>query len=603
MKNRISLIVLSALFSFCAVSCEDFKLGNDFLDKPISTDINVDTIFAHKKYADQVLAEVYLSMPDFMAASGRLSGAMLEILTDLGDVPRTDRNPVYYSGTVMAATQVSLMPYRLDDRTSVVKYSSPMGGMRMGYIYLDNVDRVPDMTEREKVIRKAEVKTIMAFHYTQMLRYYGGMPWVDRLYQPNDDFSFPRMTIEEHVRKVVELCDEAATVLPWSVSPAEEGHMTAASALAIKNRILHFAASPLFNSDEPFMPGEASDKHFTWWGNYDRNRWQTALDAALELLERNTANGDYYQLVNTGSPRDDFRAGYYDRGMREALVVSHRYTRIVNEYVSACNYAKWGYYQPTNVLADEFEKKDGTKFDWEQDGEYPFFDKEGNETRDPRLYETLWVNEDMIGDRKVEIYEGGREDWNGNSSSIFGSNGAKNGIVLKKFLLDYSLNDELNNHYYQCPHIRLPEIYLNIAEAMNELGIAGTKDRFGRDAYDYVNLVRNRVGMPDITPEMYPEGEQLLEAILHERAVEFAFEEVRYFDISRRKRKDLLERKQYRLKTYKDRTSESGWRYDRSTPLTHERVWVERWSDRYYLLPLPVKEINKGYGLVQNPGW
>ena len=522
MKNRISLIVLSALFSFCAVSCEDFRLGNDFLDKPISTDINIDTIFAHKKYADQVLAEVYLSMPDFMAASGRLSGAMLEILTDLGDVPRTDRNPVYYSGTVTAATQV---------------------------------------------------KTIMAFHYTQMLRYYGGMPWVGRLYQPDDDFSFPRMTIEEHVRKVVELCDEAAAVLPWSVSPAEEGHMTAASALAIKNRILHFAASPLFNSDEPFMPGEASDKHFTWWGNYDRNRWQTALDAALELLERNTANGDYYQLVNTGSPRDDFRAGYYDRGMREALVVSHRYTRIINEYVSACNYAKWGYYQPTNVLADEFEKKDGTKFDWEQDGEYPFFDKEGNETRDPRLYETLWVNEDMIGDRKVEIYEGGREDWNGNSSSIFGSNGAKNGIVLKKFLLDYSMNDELNNHYYQCPHIRLSEIYLNIAEAMNELGIAGTRDRFGRDAYDYVNLV------------------------------EFAFEEVRYFDISRRKRKDLLERKQYRLMTYRDRTSESGWRYDRSTPVTHERVWVERWSDRYYLLPLPVEEINKGYGLVQNPGW
>lgn len=77
---------------------------------------------------------------------------------------------------------------------------------------------------------------------------------------------------------------------------------------------------------------------------------------------------------------------------------------------------------------------------------------------------------------------------------------------------------------------------------MNELGIATQKDRFGRDAYDYINLVRNRVDMPDLNRDKYPEGEKLLEAILHERAVEFGFEEVRFFDINRRKRGDLLKK-------------------------------------------------------------
>ena len=75
---------------------------------------------------------------------------------------------------------------------------------------------------------------------------------------------------------------------------------------------------------------------------------------------------------------------------------------------------------------------------------------------------------------------------------------------------------------------------------------------------------------------------------------------MRYFDINRWKKKELLERQQYCLKTYKDG---KGWRYDRSTPAKHERVWVQRWSNKYYLLPIPTEEINKNYGLVQNPGW
>lgn len=596
-KKYITLAGLALVF--CA-SCEDFKFGNDFLDKPISTDLTIDTVFAHKKYADQVLAEVYFSMPDFMSADGRGSWHMLEAFTDLGDRSATGPH-AYYAGTVTASTGPNVMPYRLNDRVNYLKNSSPMGGMRTGYIYLDNVDRVPDMSNREKVIRKAEVKTIMAFHYTQIFRYFGGMPWVDRSYKPDDQVNFPRMTIEEHVNKVVELCDEAARILPWSISPAEEGHMTAASALAIKNRILQFAASPLFNSDEPFMQGEASDARYTWWGNYDRDRWQKALDSALELLERNAQNGNYYQLVNTGSPRADYRAGYNDRGKKEALVVSHRYTKITQWY-APCRFAIWGYTAASNVLADEFETKEGKSYDWRNNADhaaYPFF-KNGQETRDPRLYETLIVNEDELGNRKAEIYEGGLDNWNGNVSSPLGSGGPYNGVTLRKFLLDYNFSGMLGAHFYQCPHIRMSEIYLNIAEAMNQLGIAGVKDKLGNDAYDYVNMVRERVGMPGITPGMYPQGAALRDAILHERAVELAFEEVRYFDINRWKKKELLERPQYRLKTYKNG---KDWRYDRTEPTRHERIWVKRWSDKYYLLPIPNEEMNKNYGLVQNPGW
>ncbi len=72
---------------------------------------------------------------------------------------------------------------------------------------------------------------------------------------------------------------------------------------------------------------------------------------------------------------------------------------------------------------------------------------------------------------------------------------------------------------------------------MNQLGIAKQKDEFGRDAYDYINLVRNRVGMPDVREV---EGQELVDILLHERVVEFGAEEMRYFDLIRWKRADLL---------------------------------------------------------------
>ena len=136
----------------------------------------------------------------------------------------------------------------------------------------------------------------------------------------------------------------------------------------------------------------------------------------------------------------------------------------------------------------------------------------------------------------LEIYKGGREQCDGYSDEL--ARATYNGYGMRKFLRDRST--EVGGKFYSCPLIRLPEIYLNIAEAMNELGKATDKDEFGRDAYDYVNLVRERVKMPALTSQKAAPGLPLREAILHERAVEMGFEEVRYFDLTRWKRDDLF---------------------------------------------------------------
>ena len=202
MKNYKKYMGCLSLFALTLIGCEDLKFGEKFLDKPISNEQNIDSVFNKKVYAEQALAETYHSLPDYLPMQGRLGYGVLEMLTDLGDW----RTNAY----------LEHLPYRLDvdNRTIGV---GPIYGIRRAYIYIENVDRVTDMTADEKAIGKAEAQVIIAYHYSQMLRYYGGMPWIDHAYTAEDAMKFPRMTVEETVQKIIGLLDAAASVLPWQV--------------------------------------------------------------------------------------------------------------------------------------------------------------------------------------------------------------------------------------------------------------------------------------------------------------------------------------------------------------------------------------------------
>ncbi len=590
-KNMATGFMVGATLLFTA--CEDLKFGEKFLEKPVSNELNIDSVFNKKIYAEQALAEAYHSLPDFLPTQGRLGYGTLEMLTDLADWNKKGA-PKFYSGTVDGTNQYTEhMPYRLGVASQMIGVG-PIYGIRRAYIYIENVDRVPDMTEQEKAVGKAEAKVIIAYHYSQMLRYYGGMPWIDHAYTAEDEMKFPRMTVEQTVEKIVNLLDEAAGVLPWEVDAANDGHLTKAAAMALKNRVLQFAASPLFNADEPYLQGDASTQLITWYGNYSADRWQKALDAGLAFLRENDGR---YKLVNTGNPREDFAAGYFNRHNGEVLISSRRFITYMTGKTPFAQ-VRYGVASPTLNYIDMFQMNDGTEFSWDNPDhkKYPFF-KDGKPRRDIRLYETLAINEDKFqGKKVVEIYEGTKQNpYNSGQYS-------KNGAAMRKFVRNWK--DEVNGKFYSCPLLRLPELYLNMAEAMNELGKAETTDEFGNTAYDYLNMTRNRAGMPDITKKEAKPGEELREAILRERALEFGYEEVRYFDLMRWKREDLIRQPLSRLIVKKVK-AEPGFTYTPHQGMFEQRQYLKEgiWSKKYFLLPLPVDEINKKYGLIQNPGW
>jgi hypothetical protein len=204
--------------------------------------------------------------------------------------------------------------------------------------------------------------------------------------------------------------------------------------------------------------------------------------------------------------------------------------------------------------------------------------------RDPRLYETARVNGDTYQGRPAELWIGGRDRTNATNTV------AATGYPMRKFILDANAATSYGS-VIQWPYLRLAEIYLSYAEASNEFNNGPDAE-----AYRCVNIIRNRVGLPDLPASMTKE--QFREQCLVERACEFAFEEVRWYDIIRWKREDI-----FRKRLHGCDITKSG------TTLTYKiwelpaRFWNTSFSPKWYLSAIPSGEVLKGYGLVQNPGW
>ena len=629
MKKLNKLIALFAVGTIGFTSCEDIKFGNSFLEKPTSNTITIDTVFSSEYYSNQLLADCYNSLPDYTIVDGRLQWSVLETQTDLAD--KCNGISVYQSNTITSTAENERNHAYLLSRGSM-HVNDPIYGIRKACIYMENVHKVPDMSEELKKRRKGEALMVKAYHYVEMFRYMGPMPIMEKAFEANDDTYMERPTVEDFVNRVVAMCDEAAVLLDgyWTVPAEDAGRFTQAAAKALKFRFLLHAASPLYNSDEPLLAdSEACQKHITWYGNYDQARWQRALDAGVDFLN---SNAGQYKLVGEGAGlsaqnhadfktlRDNYMNGYHTRYNGELIIEGHRFD-VYNTGAKWCAQYRYSNFQPSIHLHNMYEMVDGTEFDWNNTDHAanPFWNsmtfaelKKGAAfdavaRRDPRLYETLIVNgSDVQGKRLELVCQGtlGKPVFPKKITTIKIDNAGKSGMAMRKYVRDYG--SEIKNKPYSCPLMRIPEIYLGMAECLNVLG--GTAD--GKDAWDFVNIVRGRVGMPAISSATHAQGDALLHYILDERAREFAYEEVRYHDIRRYKRDDIM------IGSVNQNTNKgeglivikegNEYTYASGLPLANTRMWCmpTAWNTKkFYFTPICDDQINLEYGLIQNPGW
>ncbi len=586
MKNTIYgilIVITAALFT----SCEDVRFGDNFLEQqPESFGVTLDTVFNNRFNAMQVLTKAYTTLPYAIptGTSIKLGGDLLDALTDLSYsvVSYGGAQRLYYTGSYSAGTEGANSKYLFTD-------GSAWTGIRFAWIFIENVDRVPDMSAAEKARAAAEAKVIIATHYADMVRHFGGVPLLDHAISVNEEFVFPRQTIEKTVDFIAKLIDEAAPALEWKESDENDnGRMTKAYALGLKLRVLLFAASPLFNSDQPYFAGDASTKKLTWYGNYDANRWKLAEAAGKAFMDELVANGRY-DLVksNTASEtayREAFRKAYFERDNGEVLLSTR--LNFKNNFAGrfcggSDNFASGQ--TPTLNFVNLFPKADGTDFpvdfDWANAPVDPFAN------RDPRFYETILTNGRAYKGRLSQLYVTGLDR---NDAAKDGT-----GLLLYKFSQDYTSATSLGA-VDSWPYLRLAEVFLSYAEAINEANGAPNSV-----AYDMVNRVRNRVGLSDLPAGL--NQQQFREAVLRERACEFGYEEVRWYDIVRWKIESAFTNPIQGVNMFADVTKPTGYRYELFT--LKARAWKDNWSAKWYLSAFPSEEVDKKYGITQNPGW
>ena len=615
-KHFYTIVLLVGLL-ISTNACEDLAFGDKFLQKPPSTDVTADTIFSTAEYARRVMWYSYQFLPMGLETSNSYWNTMwlgnIEGLTDLNQdyLGYSGVNKVYYTGSYNSGVENSprgrFMATKIRFNDNETRYWS---AIRNAWLVVENIDRVQDMDGAEKSRLKAEAKMMVAIYYAHMLRHYGALPIVDRAISPTETVMPSRASLQETVNFIVRLLDEAIATpeFPWSISEADmsswDGRLTKAGAMGLKARVLLFVASPLFNSDKPYFSGEASDAHMAWFGNYDHERWKAAVDACEAFFNALNNNG-FYKLVerNDVTPQEyryAFRSAYFDRGTTETLISVRRENYYMANSQPYTNQSlRWGAICPTKEYFDMFPRADGEPFDWSnpEHAKNPFID------RDPRLNETFILDGDIFQGRKAGVtqekpgdaanYPKGR-DWNAGQVP---AKSLLTGMACRKWGLDRA--GEYNGHVIQWPHLRIAELYLSYAEALNEYHRAPNAL-----AYQYVDAVRMRVGLNGLRKGL--SQKEFREEILRERACEFGYEEVRFFDLIRWKKAEKFSTPLHGLNIYKKKSDGSYICEPFSLQGGAEnRTWWNEggFSEKWYLSAFPLNEINKGYGLIQNPGW
>lgn len=627
-KWILAACVGSAIFSTSCV--DEIKFGDSFLEKAPGVAVTQDTIFGKAEYARRFLWDAYSKMYYGLATNwndvdGKMNTGMFECLSDCfhshNSWDGVTRN--YYSGSYKASDEDS----KSETRFGYTKENC-WQAIRASWLFIENVERVPDMDAQEKARLAGEAKVIIASRYFDLFRHLGGLPILEKSYGVEASYELPRGTVDETVKFMVRLLDEATTVLPWTLEADGEenwqGRFTKAAAMGLKCKVLLFAASPLFNDAQPYCteePQDAVTNHQVWYGGYKPELWTECLTACENFFNELKKQGYYSLLQATGTTSDAYRTAfnnaYFTRQSNTELLIS---TRIIGKY----NWDWWYYwgdwvgnggYTPTLEFVDMFPMSDGKPFNW-NDSEVasnPFFTSNNYNTpiRDPRLYETILVNGSKYSGRAVELWLGGRE----NISSTEKETGMyATGFGLYKFFKEGK--GSLAGNYLEWPYLRLAEVHLIYAEAL-------LKNSRPADAIAQLDIIRSRVGLNGLVEcnpgkNLTADANALMEEILRERACELGFEDVRLFDMIRNKRADLFERPLHGLKIARADGGSGSWSdkpaADRGafpTKFTYEkfelantsRSWWTNFSPKWYLAAFPPSEVNKKYGLTQNPGW
>ncbi|MDR0698464.1 MAG: RagB/SusD family nutrient uptake outer membrane protein [Tannerella sp.] len=598
MKKIIFLIIFSTLL----ISCKE---GSDLLD-PETSGISEQDVFSDARNTMLFLNDIYgYIVPVISQGTGNVgmrwpgTDGMLEITTDNGSTNLAGASAIYNfnAGAWTALTSTF----------STTDWSNSWVAIRACNLFLSHIDDVPLNAEYQfdakvRDIRKGEGLFLMAFFYSEMFKQFGGLPLIDKVISITDEMNLPRSAVDQTVDFITELCDYAAALLPLEHADADYGRATKGAALALKARVLLYAASPLWNN-----PAKPDDSPFR--GKYDPAKWTKAAKAAKDLIDLNQ-----YQL------HQDISTLFITRVNPELIFVRMNQPcswmtsiSVPNKLYPPGSFGKSGCHQVTYNLIKEYEVLNNGQAYLIDDPLSGYNPDDPYIKRDPRFYRDCMFNGYLFQGKKAQFGvaapgaatpEHNPVETGSYYTHVYSIKFADLSLVISFDARDPSRGSKTNHNY---PYLRYAEILLNYAEAMNEaFGPEADGLGSGKTALWAVNQVRTRAQYP-ANPEYLgqtggmpaiPHGlsqEEMREKIRHERRIELAFEEHRFWDV-RRWMIDPAAMIDIQAQT-------PVWQTDGSVKYEIRTIQKRVFETKMYRMPIPEQQIYTNPNLVQNPGW
>ena len=640
MKKIIVSISFILTVILCNTSC------SDYLDIVPEGTPDMETAFSNKTNARKFLFTCYSYLPkwDQSGSIGFLAG---------------DEHWLIPKGTGFIDQRLSLNAWEIGrgEQNSNDPYQNYWDGLNGGTnlwtairdcnIFLENIDKPLDLQQYERNRWIAEVKFLKAYYHYYLFMLYGPIPVMDNnisIDASAEEVRRYRDPVDDVVNYISNLLDDAAKDLPLQVTDAGEelGRITQPIAKAVKAQLWLLAASPLFNGNTDYINAKDNQGRSLFPAETDNNKWEQAADAALDAIKcAKEAGHDLYYFTLPVNGLSDATRKLLDIG--EAVTEKWNTEIIwgstwnVNglQKVAVAKTTKGSHYDaisvmaPTLTVAEQFYSSNGVPISedkgdfWSKnylnryeftiipdEGNNKHYLKIGEETaylhlnREPRFYANLsfdrgtWYGYGYASDEPKDLafYKFRAKEVSGRITS---EDYSYTGYLNKK-VCSYktSVTDNgLSTERYAFPIIRLADLYLMYAEALNE-----TLSSPNSDVYTYIDLVRKRAGLDGVKESWqkyskYPEKPNtktgMREIIRMERLNELACEGKRFWDLRRWKKELPREVK--------------GWYVQGETAQEFYRVTTlylrSRYSFKDYLWPLKVETVLKDPNLGQSPGW
>lgn len=625
-QNSIYTLLIALL---CFVSSCDYLGVSDQLAEGLQ---NTEQVFDNVSYTKRWYANVFAGIPDYSGINSVNVGAFKNPWTGM-----CDELVVGYGNS---------SKYNNSDRNAANmgfhRYGDCYKYIRQANIFLQKAHPImttgtqgDQLLEDELTQMKANVRFMRAFYHYLLFEQYGPIILVkDKIYNATEDQDVPRNTVDE----VIEYIDSELTAVASELTqePIFEDKdyrawPTKGVALAVRAKLWLYAASPLLNGGYREALSVTNPDGTRLFPDYDAGKWEKALAACKDFIDY--AEAGRYELYkeykdDNGAVIDPDKSVYnlFQKYTHEIIWATANNDwggmngdAFDRRIAPRCEKNGLGSTGVTQELVDAFYMKDGfpvsataylpqsTLYQEEGYGTYKdqndnFSKKYTNVTvsnrylnREPRFYNTVFFNGRQwpVSCNQVLFYNGGNSGVQEGQATLTGY------MLFKRFNRSVSLtNPGVASQFRPSIIFRLADFYLMYAEAANEVNPNDAR------VLKYLNLVRERAGLPDIetlNPAIRGNQELQRAAIQRERQIELATEGQRYFDVRRWMIADKNgEGRQNGYVHGMNVRGESNDKEDFNRIVEASQIVFNR---KMYLYPMPDSEMRKTKNLVQNPGW